>query len=339
MAARKGGIAVQKILVALASLALGLAVTASQATELKLAHFMSPNHPYHDQVFNWLGTRLDTATNGDLTIRVFPGGELGTGPVEQFNRAVDGVADITFAIPGYTAAQFPKSLLMELPGVLSDDAKGPAGFQNAFDLIKDEYRRVKVLGLWNISRAVLFTTDKPVRSLTDLDGLKIRVGSKGSADLVEAWGATPVFLPVTEMYTALQTGVVDGTMIDPSAALAFKLTEVTDYMTVGMDSVLTTFMLVMNRDSYESLSASQRAALDREVGLPLSQQAYDSWAELSRTGADVFGATEGKSVITLNGDALAAFNAAAEQVRNATIADLEAKGIQAGDIISRMQGG
>ncbi|GLO70894.1 hypothetical protein MACH17_24110 [Phaeobacter inhibens] len=104
---------------------LGLAVTASllvalvKAADLKLADFQPSTHPYVAKVYEPFAEEIANATGGDVTVSVYMGRELGPGPAEQYNRAVDGVADITFGLPGYTAANFPKTLLTELPGVLA----------------------------------------------------------------------------------------------------------------------------------------------------------------------------------------------------------------------------
>jgi len=107
------------VLASLCALAIG---TMAQANELKLAHFSSTKYPLHTNVFVPLAEELAAITNGETTIRVYPGGELGAGPVKQYDRAIDGVADIVYALPGYTASQFRKTLLVELPGVVPEGA-------------------------------------------------------------------------------------------------------------------------------------------------------------------------------------------------------------------------
>ena len=79
---------------------LGFAASGAQAKELKLAHFMSPKHPMHVHLMAPMVKELAKASGGDLTIRIYPGGELGKGPAAQFKRAVTGVADITFGLHG-----------------------------------------------------------------------------------------------------------------------------------------------------------------------------------------------------------------------------------------------
>ena len=98
----------------LAGAALAAGTMAATADELKLAHFSSTKYHLHNEMFLPLAANIAEATGGDTTIRVYPGGELGAGPVKQYDRVLDGVADIVYALPGYTASQFKKTLLVHL---------------------------------------------------------------------------------------------------------------------------------------------------------------------------------------------------------------------------------
>jgi TRAP-type C4-dicarboxylate transport system substrate-binding protein len=321
---------------AIAALAVAASTSADvRAVELKLAHFVAPTHPYHP-VFQWLAGEVSKETNGALTIRIFPGGELGANPAEQFNRAVDGIADIAFVIPGYTAAQFPRTLVIEYPGVRNDAVAGTDALWNARDALRDEYRRVKLLSLWTINPAVLFTRDKPIRKLEDLKGLKMRVASKSGGDMIKAWGGTPVFSPVTEMYNSIQTGVVDGTIIDAGAAIAFKLTEICNHVTVGMNSTMTSFSLVMNRASWDKLPAEQKAALDKFTGIAIARKNNEAWDSLVDRGLKLMGSTPGKQVITLDPAEAAKFNAAAQSVLTAYVAELDSKRLDGTTVLKEL---
>ncbi len=88
---------------------------------LKLAHWVPPAHVLTSSTIEPL---LKAVEGSGLTIEVYPGGELGAGPMEQYVRAVQGVADITWGLPGYTSSQFPKTMIAELPGALPDGMTG-----------------------------------------------------------------------------------------------------------------------------------------------------------------------------------------------------------------------
>ena len=243
------------------STVLALLCVTAHADELKLAHFSSTKYPLHVQLFVPLGEKLAEATGGETSIRVYPGGELGKGPVKQYDRVLDGVADIVYALPGYTASQFRKTLLVELPGVVPDGADITAEIWEDIDLIQDEFRRTKLLAIWTSAPATLLMREKKIESLADLKGLKIRVPSKNTGRVIEAWGATAVSMPITQVYQSMETGVVDGVLVDPSVLSSFKLGEVTKYVTRGMTGTNSMFMLVMNRDSWQDLDEdTQRQA-------------------------------------------------------------------------------
>jgi tripartite ATP-independent transporter DctM subunit len=105
-------------IIAATAVAIGLSAQAF-AEELKFASFVPPFHTVTASMIDKLGADLAAATGGALTIRNYPGGELGKGPVEQYVRALQGVADMSWGLQGYTSSQFPKSMVIELPGVVN----------------------------------------------------------------------------------------------------------------------------------------------------------------------------------------------------------------------------
>lgn len=194
--------------VAIAALGLALAAPVS-ADELKFANFMAPTHPYVAGAFQPFADKVAEATSGAVTVKLYNGGELGAGPVDQYARVVDGVAEFAIGLPGYTASNFPLTLLSELPGVL-DEATGTEVLWKNIDLLKSEYERTKLISLWSSAVNILYMRDKAVHTPADVAGLKIRLPSRNAGLIVEAWGGTPVSMPVSEIYNSLQTGVIDG---------------------------------------------------------------------------------------------------------------------------------
>jgi len=311
-----------------ATVALTLGV-AAQANELKLAHFSSTKYHLHNEMFLPLSEQLSEATGGATTIRVYPGGELGKGPVKQYDRVIDGVADIAYALPGYTASQFKKTLLVELPGVVPGNEDITRKMWANIDMLDREFRRTKLLGLWSAEPAKLLMADKKIEKMSDLAGLKIRVPSKNTGRVIEAWGATAVSMPITQVYQALETGVVDGVLVDTSVLTSFKLGEVVKYVTTGMDGSNSLFMLVMNRDSWESLDADTQAKLEAMTGADMSQGGHVTMSTAGVKALETWEA-EGGEVVRLSPEAAAEFDAASASLAEALIAELEADGIDAG---------
>ena len=297
-----------------------MAATGASAEELKFANFMAPGHPYVAGAFQPFADKVGELSGGDVTVKLYNGGELGAGPADQYSRVVDGVAELAISLPGYTASNFPLTLLAELPGMLEEET-GTNEIWNNIDLLSDEYRRAHLVALWSSAENILFTRDVAVHSPDDLKGLKIRVPSRNTGLLVEAWGASPVSMPVSEVYNALQTGVIDGAMIDGTAVNAFKLAEVSNYITQGMETTISPFFILMNADAYEGLDEAGKAAVD-QAGREASDAGQNVQLTVAAKGIADFDATEGKEVITLTADEAAAFDALSAAVIGNVVAEV-----------------
>ena len=300
----------------------------AHAEELKLAHFSSTKYHLHLEMFIPLAEKLAEATNGETTIRIYPGGELGAGPVKQYDRVIDGVADIVYALPGYTASQFKKTLLLEIPGIVTPGTNKTEAVWDNIDMLDEEFRRTKLLGLWTAGNAVLLTAEKKIEKLSDMAGLKFRVPSKNTGRLIEAWGATAVSMPITQVYQSMETGVVDGTLVDTSVLTSFKLGEVTKYITTGMNATNSMFMLLMNRDSWEGLDADTQAVLTAMTGAEMSEGGRVTMTNASDRALAAW-VEAGGEIVKLSPDAAAEFNAASDNLAATVIAELDGEGIDA----------
>lgn len=308
------------------------------AKELKIAHFMSPKHPMHRFLMAPMAADLAKVSGGKLTARIYPAGELGKGPRQQYQRAVNRVADITFGLAGYTSAQFPGTLIVELPGV----SKGPVDATEMMWRAKSpyldrEFRGTKILALWANDVAVLITREKAVRTPADIKGMKIRAPSAVAGKFLRALGATPIFMPAPKVYSSLSTGVVDGVFIGASGIRSFKLNEAGKYMTVGLPNTVAAFYLVMNQDAYNGLTDQEKKWLDEVSGKAASLKAAQAYKRAGDGGLKLFAASK-KETITLDDAQKAAFDKIAEAVVKAEIAALSKKGVAADKILSAMQG-
>ncbi|PJE27450.1 TRAP-type C4-dicarboxylate transport system, substrate-binding protein [Pseudooceanicola antarcticus] len=310
------------------SLAGGLS---AQAEELSFAHFVPPGHTLTAAVIEPLAESVGESS--DLTIRVYPGGELGKGPLEQYVRVVQGVADIVWGLPGYTSSQFQKTMIAEMPGVIADGEPGYPAIWNAMELIESEFPATKPLAVWTSEPNVFIMKDKEIRSPEDLAGLKMRVAGSTSALMIEALGATPVQMPAGEIYNALQTGLIDGVVTGSSAIADFKLNEVANSYTIGAPLGRLTFYVVMNQGRYDGLTDEQKAAIDAVAGAPLSESAEKAWNALADKTIAMLEADPAKTVINLSDEEVAAFGAVTEPLTAKLVADLGAE-----DVFAAMSG-
>lgn len=322
----------------LASAVLGSAVSAE---ELSFAHFVPPAHIITSSIVEPLSTAVAAASAGDMSIRVYPGGELGPGPVEQYARVVQGVADMAWGLAGYNSQQFPLSMIIELPGVV--DAAGVGEGHKAMwraysEYLTGEFPGTRALALWTSEPNMLIMRDKDVRSPDDVKGLKIRVSGAFPAQVIESLGATPVQMSANEMYNAMQTGLIDGIMTGGSAIQDFKINEVARSYTTGASLGNILFYVVMNEARYQGLSDAQKAALDASVGEALSASGEAGWNQRANETIAMLKADPSKMVIELTADEAAAFNALTLAVTDKVVAELDGQGLPASAVKAAMIG-
>lgn|GEM_PF-1973 len=269
---------------AAASAAFFLPADPAPAEELKAAHFMPPMHPMDRGVMTPLADELNAATDGALTIRIYPSGELGKGPVQQYKRVVTGVADIAFGIPAYTPTQFNKTVMIHMPGLFSSGEAATHALWDNMDAIADEYAEAKLLGLWANNPSVLLSREKPVRTLADIQGMKIRTPNPVMAEVVKAWGGIPVSMPTPEIYNAMNTGVIDAVIIGPSGIRSYKLNEIAKHATINIPSAVDSFYLLMNRRSWDALSDEHKAKLEALTGRDLSLRGAKAFYDAGQAG-------------------------------------------------------
>jgi TRAP-type C4-dicarboxylate transport system substrate-binding protein len=144
--------------------------------------------------------------------------------------------------------------------------------------LTQEFKDVKVLELNGCIQAFLWTK-KPAHNLADLKGLKIRTPGGQQTNYIKSLGAEPVFMPLGDVYLAMETGTIDGLVTCPPLVLAFKLYEVAKY------GVKATFGcvsegVVMNKKSWERTPPDLQKIIEEVVGNPfrsthgLTQKTY-----------------------------------------------------------------
>lgn len=323
---------VSKLLVA-ASTAI---VLSSQviAEELKFANFTPPFHTINASVIEKLNSDLSAATNGELTVRGYHGGELGSGPAEQYIRVLQGAADMAWGLPGYTSSQFGKTMIAELPGAIPEDMPGYQALWRAYDNnLSQEFPGTKPLALWTSEPNIFIMRDKVIRTPQDLKGLKVRVAGSTAAEVAIALGATPVQMPISQVYNAMQTGLIDGVITGASTLKDFKLDEVADALTLGAPLGRLTFFTVLNAQVYGDLSAEQRAAVDAASGMELSKSAEDAWLATANAALAAAQSDSANTVVELSDAEKEAFTKAVSGVVNSYV-----KSVDGEDALAAMQG-
>ena len=137
-------------------------------------------------------------------------------------------------------------------------------------MLAPEYNKIRVLALFNFPSAVL-NTNKPVKTLGDIKGMKLAVSSRTAGQVVAALGGSPVTLTPPETYQGLSRGLAEGTVISWTAVKTFKLDEVTKYHVEAPLGEAPAFVF-MNKAAYAGLPAKAKAAIDKYSGAPFSEK-------------------------------------------------------------------
>lgn len=309
----------------------GLAPLGAEAqTELRLHTFVGPSHAIFVNILTPLAEAIEAESNGELRLTLFPSMQLGGNPAQLIRQATEGTVDMVFSLPGYTSPLFPRTQMIELPGLSEDGTDATELMWTLLEggYLNPEFDGLRVLGLWAADDAGIYTRDRPVRSMEDIAGMILRSPSAAQAGQIEALGGTPVAMPITELYPQLERGVIDGAMVPFTTILDFRMHEVANYFTVtGPVFGRSQFAIVMNEGSYNRLSEAHRAIIDRHTGIDLSRRATQVYLDRSDEGIAFVRDAEGKEVIEFSAEEQARVLEALSPIYAAWVAEMEAQGI------------
>ena len=322
--------------VALAAVAAFTPAAPLSAKELRLASFTPARSSQDRSVLIPWAKEVAKASGGSLTVKVFSGGALGKGPVGQFKRAVDGVADISWGLPGFTASVFPRTGIIEFPFVAGEGTDGVDKLYKAIDLVAPEWRKVKLLTLWVSEPLFLIMKNKPVRSLADLKGLKIRTPSTWQAAVIKGLGGSPVAMPISGVYNALNQDVIDGVLTGPIGGQSFKLTELGKSFTTGIPFGRLPFFIAMNQKAWNDLSPAHKKVLEATTGRAMGHKATLGHIEEGNRVIAALKKNPRKTFIEISGSDRKRASKVMAVVRDKLVADLDAKGIPASAILAKM---
>lgn len=295
----KPGLAAASLLLA------GTAVSAQEVT-LKIAHFLPSVATTQKQVLQPWCDEMGRLSNGRIKCQFYPSMQLGGTPGQLPDQAKNGIADIVWTAPGYSTGRFPKTEVLELPGILP--LGGLAGGRAVWAFynlhLKDEYKDFKVLAMHGDGGMNIHTANKPLAAAADFNGVKLRTPNRSIARTLKALGATPVAMPPAQVTEAISKGVVDGASAVWEVLLPTKLDEATHYHfeTPAERPAMgaTVLALLMNKQKYESLPADLKAIVDQTSGLPLVERYGKAWDEAATAARNKVKATPGHTLTVVS---------------------------------------
>ncbi|MBK6007485.1 TRAP transporter substrate-binding protein [Ramlibacter ginsenosidimutans] len=260
---------------------------AQQAVTLKFHTFMAPlSNVWLNMHKAWM-SKVEKDSNGRIKFEAYPAMQLGGTPVQLYDQARDGVVDVVWTLPGNTAGRFPRVEVFELPFIMTNaEATSKAYWEYVQTVAPDEFKETHLLALQVHGPGCIHTTEKPVHTVNDMRGLKLRAPTRQVTKLLGALGATPVGMPLPQIPDALSKGTIQGCVIPWEVVPSVKVNELTKYSAefdpAGGALYTTTFVMCMNKAKYESLSPDLKKVIDANSGLATSgwlgktQQAGDA---------------------------------------------------------------
>ncbi|KKN25552.1 hypothetical protein LCGC14_0883640 [marine sediment metagenome] len=314
-----------------AALAIGLSTTGAFAQEvtLRMHQFLPPQANVPKLILDVWADKVEADSKGRIKIERYPSMQLGGKPPELMDQAIDGVADIVWTVVGYTPGRYPSTEVFELPFMVKDARAASSAYWQMFEKhMKDtEFKDVHILGTWVHGPGMLHT-NKEVRSPDDMQGLKIRGGSRLVNELLEITGATPVGMPVPAIPEGLSKGVIDGTTIPWEVTSALKVPELVKNHTEFTGAALydLTFVLAMNKDKYESLPDDLKKVIDDNSGLEFSIFAGGTQSDADGPARQA-AVDMGNNIVTLNEEETQVWRDASQPIYDSWVAEMNDKGI------------
>ncbi|MDO9115026.1 MAG: TRAP transporter substrate-binding protein [Polaromonas sp.] len=307
-----------------------LAGLAQQSVTLKFHTFMQPMSGVWLTMHKPWMERVEKDSGGRIRFEAYPAMQLGGTPVQLYDQARDGVVDIVWTLPGYTAGRFPRTEAFELPFMMNNaEATSKALWEYMQTQAPDEFKDTQLLALHVHGPGMFHSTKKPITSAADLRGMKVRGPTRQATKMLASLGAIPVGMPLPGIPDALSKGTIDACAIPWEVVPAVKVHELAKFHSefpAGSPALYTnTFVLAMNKPKYESLAPDLKKVIAAHSGLATSawlgkvQQAND--APGRKAAVD-----RGNSIHTFSAAEAQEFIKLSAQVDDAWVADMDKLG-------------
>lgn len=313
----------------LAALSLVMAAPAALAqTVLKYSNWLPPKHNMHLNVFVPWMAEVEKATEGRVKFEVLPK-PVGTVP-SQFDVGRDGLADVVLFVPGFSPGRFELIDVVELP-LLGDEAAvvAPATYRLYKKHLEkyNEFKGVHVLSVFTTTSGHIYTSKKPVKSMADMKGLKMRTSIVSTIPTLNAMGAVAVSKSPSEIYELVSTGILDGTLLSREGVVSFNLVDILNNLTVIPGGIYNSaFVLAVNDDKWSSISPKDRDTISRLSGEAIATAVGKSYSKADSEALEVMKAAK-KNVIFADAAFQADLRRALVSVEPGWIAKAKKKGM------------
>ncbi len=329
MKQKLGLILVAVFIATLCFTALGPVSATAESIKLSYANFPpAPTFPCV-QMERWK-KEVETRTNGKVTVNTFPGSTL-LDAKNMMDGVIAGQADIGNLCMAYQPGRFIVTNSTSLPLGIPDARVGSLVLWDLWAKYQpEEFAKVKVLAMFATAPTNIMSK-VPVRTLEDIKGLDLRA-SGGAAQILAAWGANPVGMPMPATVEALQKGVVKGLYSSLEVMKDFKFAESCKYVTLT-DTVIYPFAVIMNMDSWNKLPEDVQKVLD-DLKVEQSEWTGEYMDNHVKNAMKWAVDEQGVEVIKLSSAEMAKWDAKLQPLTDKWVADAKAKGLPGETIVA-----
>lgn len=248
----------------LAALSSPFSAGSGSAETLRLHSVWVESRPVADYV-NYFAERVAEQSGGDLNIQPYHGGTLGIKDPDILRILPSGAVDMSVLYPEYVARDEPAMAVAYVQGAIEEveqQLKAVPAIQDVYEPIFDRWG-IKTLGAIQVpERVVHIFCKEPVNTLENLKSKKVRVWGRHQVETFAKLDVAASIIPQSDMYVALQTGVVDCATYMGSVATTVSLQEVAPYGAPLHPHAGVPINILISKDRYEALSDESRAALN-----------------------------------------------------------------------------
>ncbi len=252
---------------------IAMSSTAFAATTLKLAH-AAPESDLQQDMSLFFKKEVEARSNGEIKVNIYPQGQLGSDK-QMIDGTRAGIVDLSMVGLNNYSGLLPESAAFTLPFMFPDRKtayKVLDGEPGKEVLASFEKHGLKGLGYPENGYRNMTNNKKPIRVPADVKGLQMRVNaSKALNDMFNELGANPQQLPVSELYTALETGVVDSQDHPISVTLSFRFDEVQKYLSLTQHAY-SPLVLTMNLRKFNKLSDEEQKIIEEVAAEAVAMQ-------------------------------------------------------------------
>jgi TRAP-type C4-dicarboxylate transport system substrate-binding protein len=264
---------------------LAVAGAASAQTVITASTWLAPGHTLSETQREWCDELVQKAS-GKLKCNILP--RAVAAPPGTYDAVRNGLADLSFAVHGYTPSRFVLTQMAEFPFLGNSAEANSVAFQNIFGkypAFAEEHKDVKVIAVFTHGPGLVFNTKRPITKVEDLGGLKFRVGGGMVNEISKTLDMNVTLKPAPESYELLSTGVMDGTLFPAESIESFKIDKVVRYATTFPGGLYnTSFVMLMNKAKYDSLSPELKKAVDSISGEHAARMIGRGWDKVDRRG-------------------------------------------------------